>query len=351
MQRLQVVLFSLFILLLAACSGASPVESAAELVLDSSEPIEPITFTFFGDDPTQPIIDNGEREHWTGKYLNPGGVVYHEGVFHMFLNAFGNGVVNIGYYTSPDGYVWTQAADQPLFTSDELPYLTGSRRAHVSSALVTDDGTWMLYFQIYDADQPGVGRATAASPEGPWSFDAEMVLLPGAEGEWDSGTLSWPNVVATEEGYVMFYGAKDAGNGLAIGRATSADGITWSKYDDPATTDAPYADSDPVIVGSGSGWDLRKAERPRAVLSPDGWVMIYPGSILNRRGLAFSQDGIHWEGYAGNPFITEDNFPVPGSTWDTALVYQDGVYYYFMEIGSLAATRIYLATFEGPLLP
>jgi predicted GH43/DUF377 family glycosyl hydrolase len=176
------------------------------------------------------------------------------------------------------------------------------------------------------------------------------VLTPGAKGEWDARSVSWPNVVADENGYVMFYSGADLAGGQAIGRATSADGITWSKYDDPTTSEAPVVESDPVIVGSGS-WDQSKADRPRVVLAADGWVMIYTGSILNNRGLAFSADGIQWEQYANNPVITEEDFPISGTTWDTNLVYFEGTYFYFMEIGTLARTAIFLATHDGPLHP
>jgi hypothetical protein len=38
-----------------------------------------------------------------------------------------------------------------------------------------------------------------------------------------------------------------------IGYATSTDGIMWTKYDNPATTNPPYAESDPVLVPGSPG--------------------------------------------------------------------------------------------------
>ena len=71
---------------------------------------------------------------------------------------------------------------------------------------------------------------------------------------------------------------------------------------------------------------------------------------MNTRGLAISDDGLHWHKYADNPVITQSMFPVAnGKTWDATLLYHDDVYYYVMEIGTLSGTDLYLATHQGAL--
>jgi predicted GH43/DUF377 family glycosyl hydrolase len=148
----------------------------------------------------------------------------------------------------------------------------------------------------------------------------------------------------------MYYGARTS-RGLAIGMATSADGISWTKYDDPATIDEPFAVSDPVLQPD-ADWESIQVDRPRVVISPDGWVMIYQaGTAVERRGLALSRDGIVWQKHPDNPIFTADAFPIPNArTWDTALVYHDGMYYYWLELGGLGGTDLYLAIHEGSLL-
>lgn len=146
----------------------------------------------------------------------------------------------------------------------------------------------------------------------------------------------------------MYYGAQ-TGGGYAISFATSTDGVNWTKYDDPETTDAEHAGSDPVLTTS-MDWEYNKVDRPRVVHTPDGWIMIYQGGSIEMRGIALSDDGIHWEKYDGNPIFDSKAFPIPNAkTWDTNLVYQDGTYYYFMEIGTLSGTNLYLTTHEGSL--
>jgi hypothetical protein len=78
--------------------------------------------------------------------------------------------------------------------------------------------------------------------------------------------------------------------------------------------------------------------------------MIFAGAAIEERGLALSEDGIHWAAYTGNPILTPEQFPIPrAKTWDTALLFHDDAYFYFMEIGTLDGTDLYLAVHDGPL--
>jgi predicted GH43/DUF377 family glycosyl hydrolase len=158
----------------------------------------------------------------------------------------------------------------------------------------------------------------------------------------------WPSVVPAEDGYRMYYGGESI-TGVAIGLATSADGRQWVKHDDPLTTDRRLVESDPVLTPE-ADWELTRVDRPRVQRTPDGWAMLYQAGQIETRGLALSDDGLRWARYPSNPIFTRASFPLPNArTWDTALVYHDGAYYYFMEIGSLQGTDLYLALHEGPL--
>jgi predicted GH43/DUF377 family glycosyl hydrolase len=161
-------------------------------------------------------------------------------------------------------------------------------------------------------------------------------------------------VLKTEDGYVMFYTGYTRQQGM-IGMATSPDGITWTKYDDPATTEAPFAESDPVFLpAEDDAWDNRQVLQPRVVSSPDGFVMLYSaGTAVNgsaaKLGYAVSPDGLDWER------VTEPIFDfrrVSGgrAIWFTEFLYHDGSYYLLFELGTGGNTEIYLATHEGSLL-
>lgn len=349
----SLMLFSALTLTLGAC-GQTPAATLSQPApttrpTPTEVPVLSPDFLFYGEDPALPIISNSLAGDWDGRYINPGAMLYHDGIFHMFRNGFLDwpGFVAVGYMTSEDGYEWTAVQDEPVFTSEEVPFADPAML--VSSAFVMEDGTWVLIFSTFSRFGGSViGRASAPSPLGPWTVDAEPIVVAGEGDSWDNNKVQWPSVISTDDGYVMFYAGGDLLNNFGIGRATSPDGITWTKYDDLDTVEAPYAESDPVLIPSG-GWDTRIANRPIVQLTPDGYVMIYMGTIINRRGLAVSQDGIHWNPYERNPMITGSDFPISGSTWDTALLYVDGVYFYYMEIGTMAATNIYVTTHKGSI--
>lgn len=301
-------------------------------------------FSFVGNPPEPPTVQRAAE-----RYTNPGAVLFHDGEFHMFRNNFTNwpGLIRVGYLTSSDGINWPTEEETVVFTSNEVPFADPG--ADVSSGYVTDDGTWVLYFHTVNFGSSSViGRMTAESPLGPWSVDAEPVLTPGSGQAWDRRNVVWPSVVQTDEGLVMFYGGESNSRQSNIGRATSTNGINWTKHNDP-NTDGAFAESDPVVLPE-ADWDRGIRNRPEVQLTPDGWVMVFQGgSGLNNRGLAISRDGIEWTPHNANPILQGNDFPIPGTTWDTALTFNGQDYFYFMEIGNLTATNIFTASHRGLL--
>ena len=333
-----------------ATSTHTPLPTATSTPESTPTPI-PIAFAlpgfiFQGSEPDRPVVSRNPSPAIRNLYINPGAVLFHDNQFHMFFNSFTGwpSIIKVGYMTSADGYQWQMAQEEPVFTTDQVPF--GSGFADVSSVVVLDDGTWVIYFHTIQNGQ--IGLATAASPFGPWNVETEPILMAGSEDTWDKGGLYWPNVIRNGDTYHMYYGGK-AGLTKAIGLATSPDGRHWTKYDDPATSDPPFQESDPVLAASES-WESNVVDRPRVQLTPDGWVMIFAGAAIEERGLALSEDGIHWAAYTGNPILTPEQFPISrAKTWDTALLFHDNAYYYFMEIGTLDGTDLYLAVHNGPL--
>jgi len=337
----------------ASTETPAPTEISIPTPTPLVEPREGRIFTYYGEGGS-PIVSRGPDERWDGKFINPGGMIYNDGAFHMFRNGFKNwpGLVSVGYMTSPDGLTWTEVQEAPVFTSDQVPYVKEGDGADVSSVVIQEDGTWVFYFHTVSNNAPAViGRATASSPFGPWVVDPEPVLVAGGDGAWDVNGVAWPNVIRTDSDYVMYYAGSPKGlGGTMIGLAVSADGLQWEKYDDPLTIGAPFAESDPVLKPDES-WTTDGVDRAGVVQTPEGWVMIYQGGALIKRGLAFSPDGIHWTPHPQNPVIELPDFPLSGTMWDTSLVFHDDIYYYYTEIGNTTATNIYLAIHAGQIKP
>ena len=112
-----------------------------------------------------------------------------------------------------------------------------------------------------------------------------------------------------------------------IGLATSTDGgQTWKKYDDPATTDLAYAESDPVLKAGPENFDDDGIFGAGIIKNGKQWEMFNNGIGSDTKAaicFATSPDGINWEKYSENPIYT---------FWDDALLAVHG----FIESPSVA---------------
>ena len=329
------------LILLAGCGNssplASPLASGPASASPSSPPIQPET-QFTWPDGDQPAVSR-EMTGVDEAYINPGAVIDDDGTLHMYANLFTDwpGDVQTVHLTSMDGAEWTLTQQGAVLDSDDVPFARPG--FDVSTGFIAADGTWVLVFTTVSISQPWeIGVATAPGPDGPWTV-APKPVLSGTEGSWDAGGVAWPSVVPTDDGLAMYYStyATDPKE-TVIARATSTDGRTWTK------------DEHPVLEPAGA-WEGTGLDRPRVVRVDDQYVMVYSGSDLTDRGVAFSTDGITWERDGEAPAITMEGFPVDGRSWDAALIHRDGVLTYYLEIGTATAsigTEIYRATAPVP---
>ena len=307
-----------------------------------------------------PVVPRGIAGSWDDRFTDPGAVVYYDGMFHMFRNGFRGfpAASQVGYVTSPDGYTWTKQGEEPVFETKDVPY--AKIAMYASSALVEEDGTWVIYFYTWDSSafpsSGDIGRATAPNPTGPWTPGADLVLKPGPASAWDGKHVLAPHVLKIDDRYVMYYSGYDRSGTQWIGMATSADGVKWEKYNDSTTTDAAFTESDPVLKTSEAGkWDAGLVHQPRVFQTADGWVMFYRGLKSKNSndmalGLATSADGVHWVRSSGNPLFKPSDIPKAQYFWFTNIVLKEDVYYLFIEGDISQTTQIYLATHKGIIL-
>ena len=200
----------------------------------------------------------------------------------------------------------------------------------------------------------GVGfrLAVANDPLGEWTLLDDFLLRPGNEDEWDHQQISDPMVLPTEDGYVMYFSGFDPLGAAQIGMATSENGIVWEKYDDPATTESPFTESDPILVRD-LVWE-RAVQYPAVVETDEGFVMIYmsPASgTLMRLGMAQSQDGIHWEKHE-DPIYSPSAIEGNTTTFIVSLVHHDDTYFLYVDAFVRGAFSLpYVLTHDGPLFP
>lgn len=145
-------------------------------------------------------------------------------------------------------------------------------------------------------------------------YASNPVLTKGGAGTWDSLGLRDPNMMIYDNGrlaleggnLVMYYsGYKYASPHYerAIGRATSPDGINWTKYA-----------GNPVLSHGGAGtWDAFGVQYAGVIKrAPGDYIMVYSGVDNDWShadswgiGIATSTDGFAWTKYAGNPVLSK----------------------------------------------
>jgi hypothetical protein len=283
-------------------------------------------FRMQGDEPsiahTASNRDNRSYDYHE-QYTDPGAVVYHDGQFHMFRNGFLGwpAAVWVHHMVSEDGINWTQPSQEPVLTTEDVPFAEVAALA--SSVIVEDDGSWVMYFYTWNNDGPGeIGRATAPDAQGEWTVDPEPVLTSGDD--WDAVGVIAPQVLKTEDGYLMYYSGGSAEMRSSIGLATSDDGISWEK-----------SEANPILEPS-EAWEGNTVHQPRVVETEDGYLMAYRAWDGQRGGMAIgiarSEDGINWTRSANNPYLTMNMLPDFNAFWYTALEEVDGTLYLYLEL-------------------
>ena len=148
-----------FLLVLSACAAPATV---VPTIIPTEIPITPTSqatstpqitatpvpfFTVYGD---EPIVSKGQPGTWDDRFTDPGAVIYHDGMFHMFRNGFRGfpAESQVGYVTSSDGYTWTKQGDDPIIETKDVPY---AKIAMYASSVLWEDGCWALFFYTWDS--------------------------------------------------------------------------------------------------------------------------------------------------------------------------------------------------------
>jgi predicted GH43/DUF377 family glycosyl hydrolase len=186
---------------------------------------------------------------------------------------------------------WEDNINRPVVLNRNSEYqmwYTGQTRAH----------SWIGY---------------ATSPDGrKWKRMSDKPVL-SPESAWEDVAVMCPHVIWDEKqkSYHMWYSAGQQYEPNAIGYATSADGLHWTKH-----AKNPIFAADPA-----HSWEQHKVTACQVIPEGDWYIMFYIGFRDENRaqiGLARSRDGItNWERHPANPII----FPTAGA-WDADACYK-----------------------------
>ncbi|MCL5011643.1 MAG: class III signal peptide-containing protein [Candidatus Marsarchaeota archaeon] len=172
-------------------------------------------------------------------------VIYVNGVYYAFYsNETGGptGQGNIGVLNSTNGINWTVMNDSIL-----NPSPTGWDNNSIGVPVVIYDSNdnefkmWYMGSNNTNVDSswqndPGqsIGYATSPNVSINWvKYQSNPVFFPNSTGTWDNVSIA-PSMAIIKDGdtYKMWYSAKNSTGDFntSVGYATSADGITWTRW-------------------------------------------------------------------------------------------------------------------------
>jgi hypothetical protein len=177
-----------------------------------------------------------------------------------------------------------------MLTTDMLnnPVMAPSSDAWETQGITSPDvmpfeGGYKMWYTGWTVNWTYSNIGYATSPDGfTWTRDtlSNPVLRRESAGRWDDGNLSESSVLLIDGVYHMLYTGTRPSEGQPwnIGWATSADGIHWNKYNNPATTSESYLDSDPVLEPDNGQWDGTWITMGTVMVEDDSLRMWYNGS-------------------------------------------------------------------------
>jgi hypothetical protein len=195
---------------------------------------EPLSVRVVGDGP---VIEGGADgpEGYPNDY--PGAVVRDpDGTYHLYIAWFGAapGDEVVTHSTSSDAVDW-EVSTEPVY--DDLGLAMRYPGPMPAEALLVD-GTWVMYgwgASIGAQRADASWRATAPEPGGPWTVDPAMALEAGPAGAWDGGGAVTSAVLTRQDGTLLWYeGYPERPGPESIGLAISPDGRTFTKEPESA---------------------------------------------------------------------------------------------------------------------
>jgi len=313
------------------------------------------------------------------------GNVFKDGsIYRMYYPASDGATWRVYLATSPDGLTWTkydnniEAPSDTTGTNGRIPLGstagTGDDAGVLYPSVMKDGSTYKAWYVGYDGTKYRIYYAT--SSDGltwtkvnnaiPTTCDSGSAcsygdgrLGLGTTGKGDDNQIIAFNVIKDGSTYKMYYTGDD-GTDRHIFMATSADGLTWTKYDNALPADSDNISTNGRIPTGSSGTGDDKYVMPGTVIKEGGyyrlWYSGYDGALW-RGYYAISSDGLTWK-KVNNTIPADSNtiayngqIPqgITGSGDDDHILlprvlYENGIYkaWYGGEDGS--AYRIYHAT-------
>ncbi len=223
----------------------------------------------------------------TSRIVSDPSVIADEPVFRLaytsvdFTNAAGPHA-SISLATSADSLKWaavSSAASGAVFRGEILRGRDGEWDENLETPfLIKTPSGYNLYYSGYrDGIDPGepakglpasIGLATSTDGVTFTRVQSEPILAP-TPGSFDADAIYSPDVIPYQGGYLMVYAGHCYSNcpgapGVRILSATSPDGITWTKSEEPLLSPKTPPE-----------WMRDSVAEPAIILGPDGYLYLF----------------------------------------------------------------------------
>jgi predicted GH43/DUF377 family glycosyl hydrolase len=169
---------------------------------------------------TDPVLSPGLPGSWDDLCVAPGAIIYEEEQYSMFYGGFSDpyGIWHTGLATSTDGINWVKYPNPILYASGGMEYQV------TPSSVIKIDSIYYLYYTGRNLPYLDIRLATSIDKVNWTKYSGNPILTYNEW--WEDTGVYYPCVYKTSNSFVMIF-MNQAGNGF--GKATSPDGINWTK--------------------------------------------------------------------------------------------------------------------------
>ncbi len=244
-----------------------------------------------------PVFTPGPLGAWDESSVNAVHVLFEAGGYKMWYSGCQGIACSIGYATSSDGVSWSRYGGNPILPLNP----TGWDETIGNPYVIKEESLYRMWFagnSVLGTIQ--IGYAT--SPDGiQWTKHPTNPVLRPYAGACDQGSISSPVVLREDSGYTLWYSAQEGDFIYRMGRATSPDGVNWSK--DP---------SNPILSPE-LPWEESRVHPVSVVRTTEVYELFYTAGFNTYHvGRAVSSDGVTWTRTPTYPVLS----PGPFETWD-----------------------------------
>lgn len=258
-----------------------------------------------------PVFEAAGPGHWDEQIRERGWILKEDDGYHLWYTGYSqaDGVMKLGYATSPDGIAWTRHPGNPVYTETWVEDMMVVKRG----------GTYYMFAEGRNDE----AQLLSSTDRVRWTRQGKLDIRKANGDPLEPGPYGTPAAFYEDGAWYLLYERNDEG----IWVATSRDLRTWTNVQD-----------DPVIKRGPEPYDVTMVALNQ-VIKHDGRYYAYYHATAPENGsdrwtmnVAVSPDLLRWEKYAGNPILPVDN--------SSGILVHDGTQYRMYTMHR--AVRLYL---------